>query len=311
MRLALALIAPLLLLAAGCATSPLQYQHLEPADGEAQQAELTDTPFYPQTAYQCGPSALATVLQASGVNHVTPDSLADQVYLPGRKGSLQTELLAATRRSDRVPYRLEPELTHLLEEVRAGNPVLVLQNLRLPNWPQWHYAVVVGFDLEAQNVILRSGTEQRRVESLRRFERSWQMGDYWAMVVTEPDQTPATATATRFLQAVVPLEQQQRYPAAIAAYNAAAERWPENPASRMGLGNIAYQQQDYAEAQHQFRNAIAVDPEAPAGHFNLAWTQLRLGDHQGAQASARQAQTLAPDHARFGRALADIEAAIE
>ena len=64
--------------------------------------ELSRTPFFPQTRYHCGPAALATVLDGSGVD-VKPDQLSASVYLPGKKGSLQIEMVAATRRYGRLP----------------------------------------------------------------------------------------------------------------------------------------------------------------------------------------------------------------
>ncbi|MEE4360755.1 MAG: hypothetical protein V2I63_04445, partial [Pseudomonadales bacterium] len=90
--------------------------------------ELRTVPFYPQVAYQCGPAALATVLVHSGVD-TTAEALVDQVWLPGRRGSLQIELVAATRRQGRLPYVLGGDLEELAAELRQGRPVLVLQNL--------------------------------------------------------------------------------------------------------------------------------------------------------------------------------------
>jgi hypothetical protein len=79
--------------------------------------ELADTPFFPQQRYQCGPAALATVLNACGVA-VTPEELVSQVYLPARQGSLQAE----TRRAPPglLAGAFEPELDALLEEVAVG-----------------------------------------------------------------------------------------------------------------------------------------------------------------------------------------------
>src|ERR1051325_3239401 len=71
--------------------------------------ELKDVPFFPQTEYQCGPAALATVLNTYGVK-VTPEDLVPEVYLPARKGSLQIEMLAAARRHGLVAYQLAPSL---------------------------------------------------------------------------------------------------------------------------------------------------------------------------------------------------------
>lgn len=86
--------------------------------------ELQDVPFFPQDEFQCGPAALATVLVDSGVA-VTPDELTDKVYLPEREGSLQLELIAASRRYERLPYVLDGTLAAILAELAAGRPVLV------------------------------------------------------------------------------------------------------------------------------------------------------------------------------------------
>ena len=91
-------------------------------------AALVETPFHTRVSDQCGPSALATVLQASGIT-VAPEALKSRVYIPDREGSLPIEMLAATRGYKRIPYLINPDITALLGELQAGRPVLVLQNL--------------------------------------------------------------------------------------------------------------------------------------------------------------------------------------
>ncbi|RUO26061.1 hypothetical protein CWE09_04860 [Aliidiomarina minuta] len=294
-----------------CAGVPLQYPALaENSEPFNQPVELHDTPFHPQEAYQCGPAALATVLQYSGVEQANPEALADQVYLPDRRGSLQLELLGAARRADRIPYVLAPSLADLLTEVKAGHPVLVLQNLGLRRWPQWHYAVVIGFDIEQESIILRSGTTEREQLSLRRFEHTWQLADYWALVVAEPGNTPATAEELKYLAAVAAVENQQRLHIAQQGYEAARQRWPDNATSYLGLGNIAYQQQDYAAAEQHYLAAAALKPEQASIYYNLAWAFLRQGKFSKAQQAAQEAEILAPEHERYGNAVATVEAAI-
>jgi hypothetical protein len=124
------LVACALLLAAGCVTrGPL-------LESTGRTVELDATPFFPQTAHQCGPAALATVLGASQIE-ITPAALESQVYLPGRRGSLQVEMQAAPRNFRRLSYRIEPELGAITAELDAGRPVLVLHNYGLPLWPRW------------------------------------------------------------------------------------------------------------------------------------------------------------------------------
>lgn len=155
--------------------------------------ELVAVPFFPQQQYQCGPAALAMAMSAAGTD-ITPEALVSQIYLPQRKGSLQAEVLAAARRHGMLAYRLSPELSDVLTEVAAETPVIVLQNLGLSWYPVWHYAVVVGYDLEREQIILRSGLEHRLVMPLSIFQRTWQRGGSWAMLAIPSDKLPATAT---------------------------------------------------------------------------------------------------------------------
>ncbi|MGH6918143.1 MAG: PA2778 family cysteine peptidase, partial [Geminicoccaceae bacterium] len=185
-------------------------------------AEVASVPFHPQTENACGPAALAMVLGWSGVA-ARPEDVAGQVLTPGREGSLGHDLVAAARRANRlaVPvHGLEP----LLAELAAGHPVLVLQNLGLDWYPQWHYAVAIGYDLEAGTLTLRSGQEAGQVMPLATFARTWQRAEQWALVVLPPDRLPATADATVVVQAAAGLEQAGRYEAAAAAYAAALGR---------------------------------------------------------------------------------------
>ncbi len=87
--------------------------------------------------------------------------MKDEVFIPGREGSLQLEMVAAARRHGMLVYPLQGGLESVLEEVAAGNPVLVLQNQAFSWWPRWHFAVVVGFDRERRELVLRSGITRR------------------------------------------------------------------------------------------------------------------------------------------------------
>ena len=99
----------------GCASLPDPgYESALPA-ALPQRVELVAVPFHPQQDYQCGPAALATVLGHAGVAR-TPEQLVAEVYLPQRQGSLQLEMLGATRRAGLLPYRLEGTPQALLAE---------------------------------------------------------------------------------------------------------------------------------------------------------------------------------------------------
>jgi hypothetical protein len=268
------------LLAGGCAhrSALIAPALIAPAQSAV---ELTATPFFPQRDYQCGPAALATVLVASGIQ-VSADDLVARVYLPGRKGSLQPELLATSRSYDRLPYVLEPALPALLTEVSAGHPVLVLQNYGIESVPFWHYAVVVGFDAERDHIVLRSGTDQRLVMSARRFMGTWQRAGSWAIAVLRPDDLPASVQRDRYLEAAAGLEATHRFEAAAQAYAAALQRWPDDTTALLGIGNVKYAGGDLAGAEAAYREVLRIDATHAVAGNNLAQTLLDRGDPRAA-----------------------------
>lgn len=295
----------LLLALGGCATPPqtasLRQAWHSAAPAQAASVELVAVPFHPQEDYQCGPASLATVFNAAGVA-IAPDALTPQVYLPGREGSLQVELLAATRRHGLLAYRLAPSLADLLAEVEAGTPVLVLQNLSLPIWPKWHYAVVVGFDRAEEEIVLRSGQEARQVLSFATFERTWARSGRWAMLALPPGRLPASAEEADYLNAAAALEQTRQPAPARIAYSAALTRWPGSLAARMGQGNSAYALGDLAGAEAAFRQASQDHPQAWAAFNNLALVLVERGQREQALAAAGEAVRLAGPEDREARA---------
>jgi len=245
-------------------------------------------PFHAQDDYQCGPAALAMALGAGG-KAIEPAALRPQVYLPDRHGSLQLEMLAAARRNGFVAIELDPESSALFAELAAGHPVIVLQNLALDWYPVWHYAVAVGYDLEARRMILRSGRERRAEMPLDTFENTWRRGGRWAMLALPPGRLPATGTAADYLNAVARLEKAGQFDSARAAYEGALERWPDNLVALIGLGNTAYRAGDLDAAERAFRRAVDAHPGSTAAHNNLAQTLADLDRHDEALAEAREA----------------------
>jgi len=225
-------------------------------------------------------------LQQRGLTD-TPDSLVDRVYIPERQGSLQVEMIAAARERDLLVYPLERNLEALLTELAAGNAVLVMQNLAFSFAPQWHYAVVVGYDLPQRTLLVHSGLNEAQKEPFALFMRTWDRADRWARVILPPNRLPATAEPLPFLRAASDLEQTRRLDAAATAYRAALQRWPEQPAARLGLGNIAWATERPREAETELRKLVDEHPGLSAGWNNLSVVLSHLGCEQAA-AQARK-----------------------
>ena len=298
------------LLVSGCASAPQSARIGEaiPADLPGQ-VELTDTAFFPQEDYQCGPAALATLLVGQGIQ-VTPEELVREVYVPERQGSLQAEMRAAARARGLVAYRLRPELADILTEVAAGNPVLVFQNLGLGLAPRWHYAVVIGYDLDAGWIVLRSGTIERHVNGLPLFERTWARGERWAFVALSPERLPATAEPLSWLRAVNELEQTGMLTAAASGYRTAIERWPEQHIGYLGLANAHFAAGEYEPAERALRALLQEQPQRHEAWNNLAHVLAARECGRQARSAAACAVALLPEAAVYERT-AGIVAAVD
>lgn len=278
----------------GCAMLPRELAlELDAADIPGA-AELANVPFFPQQRYQCGPAALATLVSFTG-RSADPAVLAEQVFVPARSGSFQLELIAAARATSLLVYPLAPSLVDLLREVAQGNPVLVLQNLGLKWLPQWHYAVLIGYDLDKAVVILRSGVTSRLELPLPTFLATWHRAGSWAIVALPPSSIPATASPERYFQAANALERVGDWEGARIAYDAATLRWPNDSKVWFLAGNSAYALGDAVGAERALRRATELAPYVPLFWNNLAYAVEARGCGRLASVAAACALRLAPE----------------
>ncbi len=257
----------------GCATDANRNGSVKKASNSV---ELTTTPFYPQSQYQCGPASLATVLNATGL-HIDPDALSEQVYLPDRKGSLQVEMIAAVRRNGRVPYQLGQNLQLVLDQLNDGLPVLVFLNLGLKLLPIYHYAVVIGYEPESDTIIMRSGIDSRRLMTRQRFLSAWNKAGSWSLIVLQPGILPAGIDLQRYLKSIIAMEAVGQLDAAELSYRAILKRWPNNTLAQFGLANTFRAQGKLVAATDQYSMVIKLDASHKPARNNLADTLLRLG----------------------------------
>ncbi len=270
----------------GCASTPPLSETTRSAVPDRQ--VLDDVPFHGQRDYQCGPAALAMVLDHAG-QPASVDELIPRVFLPGREGSVQPEMLATVRRHGLVPFVIPGTMDALVQEVAAGRPVVVLQNLSLPWWPAWHYAVVIGHDLEKERLVLHSGETPRMDVSMGRFDNTWARSDRWAFVALPPGELPASEVGRETVKAVSAFESVQGQAAALPAWRALAERAPDRALAQFGLGNALAAGGEAREAARAFRRAAEAEPEFAAAWLNLGLLLRSQGETEEARAALRHA----------------------
>jgi tetratricopeptide (TPR) repeat protein len=289
----------------GCATAPTDKWSQASANVPPHH-KLNAVPFYPQKEYQCGPASLAMVLSWSGLQ-IGPDELTPQVYTASLKGSLQPAMVAATRRQGRVAYPVSGANV-LLQEIAAGHPVIVLQNLGLSWIPVWHYAVAIGYDFDANVIILHSGITRQKKTPIRTFENTWARGDHWGLLVLPPDRLPATAAEEPWVSAVVGLEKARQWAAAVEGYQTALRQWPQGFSAHIGLGNSYYAMGDLTSATAVLHKTTVRFPQEGVAFNNLAQVLWEQGRKQEALNAARQAVKLGGPHAaQFQKTLDEIQ----
>ncbi len=295
----------LLLAQAGCST-----QLLRDAGAMQPDVAIAHIAYFPQREHQCGPAALATLLTATG-EAVSPDALTREVYIPGRSGSVQAEMLAATRRHARIALELEPELRALLQELEQGRAVLVLQNFGLPSLPLWHYAVVVGYD-RGRDALLLSGANGRPQRlAARRFMGTWRRAGKWAFMALRPGELPVAASAVHYLDAVAALETLGQREDAFTSYQAAVGRWPAEPLAWFALANNRLAAGRNAEAEAAYREVLRVQPNHLPARNNLALLLAHRGciaEANAVLAPARAAAENGPFATQFADSWREIQA---
>lgn len=271
---------------------------------------LPNIPYFPQIEDQCGPASLATVLVANGVN-VKPEQLRDKLYIPGKEGTVTTEMVARVRRYGMLPYVLQPELVDVLAEINAGTPVLVMQNLGFAWLPRWHFSVAIAYNIDRQSITLRSGDKRHHEISLSLFLKTWRRANSWAMAVVPADTLPATASPQRIIKAATELEQVGEQVAALKVYQSLLKRWPNNALADFGAGNSAYALGLHEDAHNHFTAYLKARPDATEGWNNLAYNLVALGCGSQALQAMRCGLKLTPDNPVLLDSFQDINSNIK
>lgn len=294
----------------GCSSNPRLVDSLAADPAIKGYSEIAGLAYFPQQDDQCGPASLATMLAYNQIT-TTPEQLRPSLYIPQKGGTLAIEMDARARQFNLIVYPLRPDMADILLELDAGHPVLVMQNLGFSWLPQWHFAVAIGYDLNAQQILLRSGPDKRYPADLSLFEKTWSRADNWARVILPPDQLPATATPLRYTAAANKLEQLGLHnpalqQAAAQAYQTALKQWPDNAAALMGLGNISYARQRYTSAADYFIRYIEKSATPAAGWNNLAYALMQIGCTQSAIESISCAVSIAPEQPAYHDSLNEL-----
>lgn len=306
MRRFLLLCATLVALA-GCASQTQQVDHLLSASPSGPRShQIAHVPFILQSSGLCGPAALSMVMGTYERN-ISVDEIAKQVYTPGMKGTFQSDMISASRRNGMLAIPIEG-FSALLAEIAADHPVIVFENLLLSWLPQWHYAVVFGFDLDRETIQLHSGPEKSKIWDIRKLERSWKLADYWGLVVLPPNLLSASADEFSHAKAAAGLEQAGHRTEALVAYKTMLSKWPQSLTALIGLSGQAFEDGKFKKAVALLTIATVHHPTYASAWHNRALAESAAKMTTSARSSARRALDLVSAELRpqYERSLAEI-----
>ncbi len=280
----------------GCATTAKQTEKFFKTSNQLPPKKLIEgVPFISQEAGQCGPATLTMAFNWAG-HSVKVEDVLPQVFNPKMKGTLQADMISASRRNGLIAIPIEG-IDSLLAELAAGNPVIVFENLALSWLPQWHYAIVFGYDLSRKEIILHSGPEANKRWDMEKFERSWMLGEYWGLVVLPSSKLSATADEVAHVKAASAVELGPFSQSAQENYQLILKKWPDSLGALIGLANVAFEIKDYKSAISHLSKATEFHPNSAFAWHNLAVAQGSAKMKKRANRSAHRAMALvSPDN---------------
>ncbi len=293
----LVLLASLVIVVSGCATQTRQTDHLvKDSLNLPQEGQIKNVPHIMQDKNHCGPAAMAMVLRHKDKD-VSAGEMAGSMMIKNLPGTFQADMLLEARRQGMLTFQLT-SLQQILTEVSQGHPVIVFQNLGLAVMPRWHYSVVTGYDLKGPDIFLHTGSKKHHKTDMRFFERSWLLGEKWALLVLKPTELSSTASELDHVKAVSYLEGEKYFSSAQKGYQSILEKWPRSLSAHIGLGNVSYQLGQKDESIFYLKRAVRFHPQAAIAWHNLATVQGELGKAKEARESTKKALEFSSEETR-------------
>ena len=170
----------LLLLCLGCSLKEA------PPEREALPASarlLRDVPFHPQEKFQCGPSALASVLNYWRADE-SPSRIASAIFSRQAGGVLGIDLENYAREKGFEAIQYRGSIEDLILRIERGQPLIILIDGGTWVWSRHHFMTVVGYDGSA--VFVHSGREKFKRIPNEELIPEWKKTDFWTLLILPP-----------------------------------------------------------------------------------------------------------------------------
>ena len=146
----------------------------------SQNSLIENVPFYPQSAYQCGPASLAGVLNYWGIK-VTPEEIAGEIYSNSARGTLNIDMVLYVQRKGLKAIQYEGNIQDIRKNIDSGYPIIVFIDQGFSFYQANHFMVVIGYNEDG--VIVNSGKDREEFISEEDFLHSWKKTKFWTLLI--------------------------------------------------------------------------------------------------------------------------------
>ena len=147
---------------------------------------IDNVPYLAQEDFQCGPAALATVInywhlkEHSGTG-VTVESVVAAIFSPSARGVLGLDLELYARRLGFLAIESPGTVQGIRKHIDAGFPVIVLVDYGRFSYQQNHFMVAKGYT--DRGIIFNSGPQENLVVPNGDLEKIWKRTGFWSLVI--------------------------------------------------------------------------------------------------------------------------------
>ncbi len=147
---------------------------------------IDGVPFFSQEAYQCGPTALAIVMdywyaKTQSGKRVTPEQIAADIYSPSARGVLGIDLELYAGKHGFKTHQYSGSIADLRKNVDLGIPAIIFVDYGFSIYEVNHFMVVTGYT--GDSVIVNSGKRENRSIADGELEKIWKKNRYWTLVL--------------------------------------------------------------------------------------------------------------------------------
>jgi predicted double-glycine peptidase len=143
-------------------------------------------PFFKQDDYQCGPSALATVIDYWYIRKAIPEKLTVEeivaaIYSPSARGVLSIDLENYARSKGFRAKQYEGSIADIKRKVESGLPLILFVEYGFSLYKLNHFVVAKGYTEEG--VIVNSGRKENEIILNAELNKIWGKTGYWSLLI--------------------------------------------------------------------------------------------------------------------------------